>query len=273
MNTLQWSLRRTLVWLAPFAMLALLLMWQTDWGRAFARSPASAETTPAPQPLTLALLPEYRPAAINPGGNDAIERTLFNPTRRPAPSPAATEAKPKIQRGQFALSGTLMVDGKAIAYLREVQGGKSRRVMQGETVNGMVVSEVRPDRVRLSVGEESEDLTLKVAAGPKTTIQPVMPVVGSGPVTASAAPAPGATPNQPPIPQARDVSEVLAERRRAARAAEAAAQGLPPGSPNPALAGSAPVTAPNMPPPPTVNPNAGDPQWQSVYQRYQQPRR
>jgi len=33
------------------------------------------------------------------------------------------------------------------------------------------------------------------------------------------------------------------------------------------------VTAPNMPPPPTVNPNSGDPAWQGVYQRYQQPRR
>jgi hypothetical protein len=240
MNTLRLTVRRTLVWLAPVAFLVLLLMWQTDWGRAFASSPAP-ETTPAPQPLTLGLLPEYRPAAVNPGSNDAVERTLFNPTRRPAPSAVAAEVKPRIQRGQFALSGTLMVDGKAIAFLREVQGGKSRRVVQGETVNGMTVSEIRPDRVKLSVGDESEDLTLKVATGPKT---------------------------KPPIPQARDVSEVLAERRRAARAAEVAAQGLPPGSPNPALA----VTAPNMPPPPTV-PNAGDPQWQSVYQRYQQPRR
>ena len=81
----------------------------------------------------------------------------------PHPTAMAEAAKPKIQRGQFALSGTLMVDGKATAFLREVNGGKSRRVTQGETVNGMVVAEIRPDRVRLTVGEESEDLALKVA--------------------------------------------------------------------------------------------------------------
>ena len=268
MNTLQSSLRGARVWLAPFALIAVLLLWQTDWGRAFARAPA-AETAPTPQPITLALLPEYQPAAPL-GGSDAVDRTLFNPTRRPAPSPIAEVAKPKIARGQFTLTGTLVVDGKATAFLKEVQGGKSRRVAQGETVNGMLVSEVRADRVRLTMGEESEDLTLKIATGPKTTIQPVVP---NAPVTATATPAgqPGANPTPTSaIPGARDVSEILAERRRAARAAELAAQGLPPGAPIP---NQAVVTAPNMPPPPTVNPNSGDPAWQGVYQRYQQPRR
>jgi len=33
------------------------------------------------------------------------------------------------------------------------------------------------------------------------------------------------------------------------------------------------VAASLMQPPPTVNPNSGDPAWQGVYQRYQQPRR
>ena len=64
-----------------------------------------------------------------------------------------------MQRGQFALSGTLMVDGKATAFLREVNGGKSRRVAQGETVNGMVVTEIKPDRVRLTLGDETEELS------------------------------------------------------------------------------------------------------------------
>ena len=268
MNTLRSSLRGTLVWIAPFALLAFLLLWQTDWGRAFARTPP-ADTPVAPQPLSVALLPEYQPAAAPGGGNDAVERTLFNPTRRPAPTAVAESAKPKLQRGQFALSGTLVVDGKATAYLKELNGGKSRRVMRGEIINGMLVSEITTDRVKLVVGDESEELVMKLAVGPKTTIQPVMPTSPNTPVTASAAPA-GA--GQPNAPGARDVSEILAERRRAARAAEVAAQGLPPGAPigQPVVTG--PVTAPNMPPVPTVDPNAGDPRWQSVYQRYQQPR-
>lgn len=265
MNSLQTSIRGALVWVLPFAVLALLLFWQTDWGRAFNRTPP-AETAIAPQPLSLSLLPDYQPFAAGESNRDAVERTLFNPTRRPAPTALADASKPRIQRGQFTLSGTLVADGKATAFLREVNGGKSRRVAQGETVNGMVITEIRPDRVRLTAGDESEDLILKVAAGPKTTIQPVAP----GPVTATAAPAamPAAT---PAAAQARDVSEILAERRRAARAAELAAQGLPPGSPIPQTQPSAPVTG-NMPPPPTVNPNSGDPGWQAVYQRMQQPR-
>jgi hypothetical protein len=270
MNTLHNSLRAALVWAAPFAALAVLLLWQTDWGRAFARTPP-AETAVAPQPLTLALLPEYQPQASAEANRDVVERTLFNPTRRPAPQALADTAKPRIQRGQFALAGTLVVDGKATAYLREVNGGKSRRVSQGETINGMVVSEIKADRVRLSVGDENEDLSLKIATGPKSTIQPVIPGAAGAPVTANA-PA-NATPGgqSGPITGARDVSEILAERRRAARAAELAAQGLPPGAPI-AQGSTAPVQAPTMPPVPTVDPKTGDPAWQGVYQRYQQPR-
>jgi hypothetical protein len=271
MNTLRSSVRGALVWIAPFALLAFLLAWQTDWGRAFARTPP-AESMAAPAPMSVALLPEYRPAATPDKNKDAVDRTLFNPTRRPAPAAMAEVAKPKMQRGQFTLSGTIVVDGKTTAFLKETNGGKPRRVGQGEVINGMTVSAIGADRVKLSLGDESEDLVLKVAAGPKTTIQPVVP---NAPVTATANPggAPQAPPGQagPSSTQPRDVAEVLAERRRAARAAEAAAAGLPPGTPVPPTPGVA-VTAPNMPPVPVGDPNSGDPRWQSIYQRYQQPR-
>ena len=271
MNTLRSSARSALVWIAPFAVLALLLAWQTDWGRAFARS-TPAETAAAPAPMSIALLPEYQPAATPEKNKDAVDRTLFNPTRRPAPVAAAAEAKPKMQRGQFTLAGTIVVDGKTTAFLKETNGGKPRRVAQGEVINGMTVSSIGADRVKFMLGDESEEVLLKVAAGPKTTIQPVVPNM---PVTATATPA-GVPPGQPGAanPQPRDVAEVLAERRRAARAAEAQAQaqaGLPPGTPVPTPPGVA-VTAPNMPPVPQGDPNSGDPRWQSVYQRYQQPR-
>jgi hypothetical protein len=67
------------------------------------------------------------------------------------------------------LTGTMIIDGKATAFLRENAGGKSRRVAQGEQINGMLVAEVKPDRVKLTLGDEAEDLVLKVAIGPKTT--------------------------------------------------------------------------------------------------------
>ncbi|MFO1322728.1 MAG: hypothetical protein U1F15_01550 [Burkholderiales bacterium] len=266
MNRLQSTFRGWLVWLVPFAVLALVILWQVDWGRAFLRSPPP-DVSAAPKPVTLSILPDYQPAASPDVHRDAVERTLFNPTRRPAPSAVAEAAKPRMQRGQFTLAGTLQVDGKSVAFLREVNGGKSRRVAQGDSINGLMVSEVRTDRVRLTLGDESEELALKIAVGPRSTIQPVM---AGGPVSASAAPAgPVAAGAAAP----RDVADVLAERRRAARAAEAAAQGATGGSANPVAANN-PVTAtnPNMAPPPSAAPST-DPQWQEVYRRYQQQRR
>ena len=219
----------------------------------------------------MAVLPDYKPDASPETHKDIVNRTLFNPTRRPAPAAVAEVAKPKLQRGQFALSGTLVVDGKATAFLRETAGGRFRRVAQGETINGMVVSEIKTDRVRLSLGDESEDVILKVAVGPRTTVQPVVVAVpqGSGAALAGGAGAPG----QPPTPQ--DVGSILAERRRAAREAEMAAAAR-----NAAAAGVPVPTPPNAPmravdPASAATPPAAavDPQWQSVFQRYQQPRR
>ena len=94
------------------------------------------------------------------------------------------------------LTGTLIVDGKATAFLRENAGGKSRRVAQGEQINGMLVAEVKPDRVKLTLGDESEDLVLKVAIGPKTTTQPVVAPAPGAP--AAAAPVAAAARALPP---------------------------------------------------------------------------
>jgi len=264
MNALQSTMRGWLVWLVPLAVLAVLILWQTGWGRGLLREPPT-DTGIVAKPLTVSLLPEYQPNVAPEMNRDVVERSLFNPTRRPAPVALAAAGTPRLQRGQFALSGTLVVDGKATAFLRETTGGKSRRVAQGETVNGMVVTEIKTDRIRLTLGDESEELALKLAVGPKTTIQPVVAAAATGgPVTA------GAT-----APVVRDVADVLAERRRVAREAEAAAARAA-GQAAPTAPVTAPVTvpvtAPTMAPPP-VGVQSNDPQWQGVYQRYQQPRR
>lgn len=284
MNAFRSNLRTWLLWLLPFAALGLLIGWQTDWGRAWKRVPPP-EAALAPQPVAAAVLPDYQPQATAETHRDIVERSLFNPTRRPAPVARVEVAKAQLQRGQFALSGTLLVDGKATAYLRETAGGRSRRVTQGETINGMVVSEIKTDRVRLTLGDESEDLTLKVAVGPRTTIQPVVAVapgaagraMGSPGGAGGAPTAPGAPGARPPTPQ--DVASILAERRRVAREAEAAAAAR-----NAGTAGVTQATPPTVPstvrdpavaagaaaPPPAA---LVDPQWNSVFQRYQQPRR
>jgi len=138
----------------------------------------------------------------------------------------------------------------ATAFLREVKGGKSHTVHAGETLNGIVIADVKSDHVRLKQGDEVEDLQLKIASGPKSTVQvavpapavpgqpqPVrqagaVPAGGSGEPGLSGRAARGAAAAQPNVanpnaaPRANgavSVSEILAERRRAARAAAAAA--------------------------------------------------
>jgi len=258
MNGIDARMKAWLVWALPFAVIAALVGWETEWGHALKRVPA-LDPNVAAQPVPVALLPEFRIEGGADSRRETVERTLFNPTRRPAPPQTSAGAKPAIQPGQFVLTGTTVVDNKAMAFLREVNGGRSRRVQQGETINGMLVAEVRRDRVKLTAGESAEELTLKVAAGPKTTIQPQVAV---------AAP-PQPQPGQPGVPpagqnaagqaqgQARDTAEVLANRRRAARA-EAAAQAQP-------GAQTAPPAAAPTQQTPKASSDAG---WNDVYQRY-----
>lgn len=268
MNVVSATLRNTAVWTLPLAVLVLVIGWQVDWGREWTRVPPAAATA-VPPPITVAVLPAYVPDATVETSRDTIDRTLFNPTRRPAPVAVAEAPKPKMQRGQFALTGTLITDGKATAFLRETNGGKARRVLQGEVVNGMQVAEVKADRVKLTMGDESEELGLKLAVGPRTTIQPVVagPALGAGVPPAAGL---SAADSARIAPQVRDVADVLAERRRNARDAEAAAAGRPPGVPVAMTPTSPAAAAPGGSAPP---PASNDPAWASVYQRYQQPRR
>ena len=236
MNGLNARVRGWLVWLLPFFVLALVIAWEADWGRKWRHVPA-VDAVVVPQPVVVAVLPEYQPVATMATQRDLVDRALFNPTRRPAPVAPAEAAKKRLQAGQFVLTGTLIIDGKATAFLRENAGGKSRRVAQGEQVNGMTVAEVKPDRVKLTMGDESEDLVLKVAAGPKITTQPVV-----APPAAAAAASRGRAPakrrRHPCGAPSRTAGRRSGGRRRQATAAQRAAAGayLPPGGTAPAAA-------------------------------------
>ena len=243
MNGLDARVRGWLVWLLPFTVLALVIGWEADWGRKWRHVPVT-DAAVVPQPVVVAVLPEYKPTATLATQRDMVDRALFNPTRRPAPV-AAEAGKRRLQSGQFVLTGTLIIDGKATAFLRENAGGKSRRVAQGEQINGMLVAEVKPDRVKLTLGDEAEDLVLKVAIGPKTTTQPV------------AAPAPGTPPVAGGAPAGTAAADTLAERRRAQQAAEtaaAAAAGRPP------VLNAAPAGA-YLPPSAAAGTAQQDPRW------------
>ncbi len=100
-----------------------------------------------------------------------------------------------MKTGQFILTGTSLSGDRSIAFLKEVAGGKFRSVRKGEQINGMLVAEVKPDRVRLTLGGDSEELVLKVAPGPKATATPA-PATAAAPGAAG-----GANPGvgEPPV--------------------------------------------------------------------------
>ncbi|MEO8565277.1 MAG: hypothetical protein ABI541_02755, partial [Betaproteobacteria bacterium] len=176
----------------------------------------------------------------------------FNPTRRPAPpATASSEGEKKVQSGQFVLTGTTLAGDRSIAFLKEVAGGKARTVRQGDKINGMLVAEVLPDRVRFTQGGESEELMLKVSPGPKTTVAAAPPAAqavpprraGAAARRAAAAAGEGQQPGAPP------------QTGRSARAAaKAAAEAANPGH-----------TGANAPPAGNTPTDA----WGQVYQRMQ----
>src|ERR1700674_2817721 len=201
-------------WLLPALAIGVLLGIELGWGRQVHRLPEPPPALEARQ-VTPALLPEYKIEGGLGGRVETVNRTLFNPTRRPAPTAVADAGKSQLQRGQFVLTGTSLAGERSIAFLKEIAGGKSRTVRQGEQINGMLVAEVRSDRVRLTLGDDSEELVLKIAAGPKTTVNPTPPMASTAP-----SPVGGALPfPQTAAPSAAqpEPAQLLEQRRRAAR--------------------------------------------------------
>ena len=261
MSDLAALLRTALWWLLPLAALAAVIGWETDWGSAIDKRPEPLAAIEA-KPVVASLLPEYTIAGGLDARTEMVQRTLFNPTRRPAPAAAQVGAE-RLQRGQFALTGTMVVDGKSTAFLREVAGNKARRVQVGEKINGVLVAEVKPDRVRLTLGDESEELVLKVATNPRPTALPA-PVAQVATPPAGMAPAAMAPP-PPAAAGATEAAQSLAERRRAARAAAAGQSAAPPAAPPPAAGtAAAPAAAPAAPA------SAPDPRWEQMDQRYRE---
>ena len=260
LNEFSVRIRAALWWLVPLLAALALVAWETDFGRAV-RMLLPPEEPAMARPVVTSLLPEYAIDGGTAARSDTVQRTLFNPTRRPAPVLASDQAQQRMQRGQFALTGTLVVGGKNTAFLRETTGGKSRRVLQGDTVNGLLVAEVKPDRVRLALGSETEELVLRVATNPRPTAQAAatlpVPAPGAVPAVAADAAAPAGT-----------AETSLAERRRAARAAQTTVQSpatVPSGNPVPPPALVRPaVAAPTAPDP------APDPRWEQMDQRYRE---
>jgi len=269
MNQLFARFRATLWWLVPLAGLLAVLGWEIDWGAEVRKRTPPDEALP-PKPVATSLLPDYVIEGGLAARAETVNRTLFNPTRRPAPAALAEAAKPRMQRGLYTLTGTTLAGDKSLAFLKEVKGGKARTVKKGDNLDGVLVAEVSPDRVKLALGDESEELVLKVVTNPKATPAPAAPATAAAPAAPAATQPQGQAP--PVAATGSDAAQTLAERRRAARAAAAAAAAQ--GDPALAPPAAVPQQAPAPPAPAVQSAPSGsatvDPAWQAMTDRYRQ---
>ena len=133
------------LWVVPAVALAALVGWEIDWGRQLVRMPSAPSPVEA-KPVTAAALPEYRIEGGLPAHAEMVARTLFNATRRPAPVLAVDGGPHRLNPGRFQLMGTTVTAERNVAFLKEVAGGKSRVVRQGDEIDGVYVASVQPDR-------------------------------------------------------------------------------------------------------------------------------
>jgi hypothetical protein len=262
-----WRWLGRLWWIVALIAFLTILGIETDWGRAIFPLP-SLPPRIDPKAVAVALLPDYQVEGGLGARTETINRTLFNPTRRPAPPQLVDATRTTMQKGKYVLTGIAVAGDRHIAFLKETASGKSRVVRQGEQLNGALVATVGPDRVHFTQGDDSEDLVLKTAAGPRTTAVPAPPQPGVVPpegIPGSFGPPPPSVPppvpvSPPPgVPPARPPGAVV-------QPAVPGGQAAVPGAATSPAAADASSRANST----AASP---DPAWNETFERMRQPRR
>lgn len=245
----------TAFWIILCVSLAAGIGLEANWGRQvqgpvpiIAETPAAFSKPALAEPFRLAPPDQY---------SQMTARPIFIVTRRPAPTAPPPEAiKPSMKKDQFILMGTTIAGASKIAFLVEKAGNKSQVVAEGKEINGIMVKEVKADRIVLSQFGDTEVLVLRTnkppPGGPARAAgaQGAAPFPGAPPVPAGAQ---GATPffGAPPAPAQKSLVDAIQERN---------AQGAtpPPGPPAAPAAAPGSTTAPPDAPAPPAGP-AGTP--------------
>lgn len=140
-----------------------VMLYEWQWGESF-RKEISTIRTPGAKAAPIALLPEFILPPKESAYIETLTRPIFTPSRRG--NPAAKAGKQQMKKGQFVLSGVIIVPGQRLALLRDVTTGKSERVEQGREIRGMLAERVDPTVIVLKQGDETEELVLMVQRAP-----------------------------------------------------------------------------------------------------------
>lgn len=154
-----------LFWLSLLSALAVGIGIESDWGRKWVLPLQQINAQPAPFTKPLLTEPFSLPAADT--FLEIAMRPIFVVTRRPAPTITVEAPKPGMKKEQFLLTGTTIVPEGKFAHLLEKAGNKSHVLSEGKEINGILIKEVRTDRVVLTKNDDTEIIMLYVAKAPR----------------------------------------------------------------------------------------------------------
>ena len=141
-------------------------------------------------------------------------RNMFDPGRRPArtdtASAARTVAAPQSRNSTLSLTGTMVTEGKTLAFFNGTRSDYAKVLAVGGAVADCKITAIHPTQVEIERGGKASVLAVGqqlVIEGAPSDAPPPEPA----PATA-AEPAPGAAPGDPAAPApavSNDKSEVL----------------------------------------------------------------
>jgi len=164
---------------------AIAYEWQR--GEDFRQEISQARVSDA-KAVTVTLLPEFALPPRESAYAETLTRPLFIPSRQG--SLTSNAGAQQMKKGQFVLSGVIIVPGQRLALLRDATTGKSERVEQGKEIRGMLAEQVDAGVVVLKQGSETEELLLMVQRTPLPDAGTTLPVKPSGMVSATVSEAP-----------------------------------------------------------------------------------
>lgn len=181
-----------LIWVALFIALTTGIGFESDWGRRWILP--LEQTDPQPASFTQPSLTEPFSLPVAETFMEIALRPIFVITRRPSPTATVEAQKPRMKKDQFTLTGTTLVPEGKFAHLIEKSGNKSHVVMEGKEINGILLKEVRADRVILVQHDETEVVVLFAWKAP---LKPTSPILSPAPPQAGTTTSPTGTPDQP----------------------------------------------------------------------------
>lgn len=137
--------------------------WGEDFRLAILKAPVSAAKMPP-----AALLPEFGLPPRESAYRETLARPLFMSSRYSTQTGRA--GLQQMKKGQFILTGIIIVPGQRLAMLKDVASGKSERVEQGQEIRGMRAERVDAGVLVLKQGNETEELLLKIQRAPSAPV-------------------------------------------------------------------------------------------------------